>query len=275
MLGLRDAEIMEVTFEEGGRREGFGRTGELPGKMTLRECAEHVKRVFGLDTVKVFGDLEQTVSRAAVLPGSGKSMVDAALKTGADVMISGDLYCTVKGNLTVDEKFLKSVEAYMRRLVDAGIPIEKKCLNTDDAIALFQKYGMKDKEKLFHYRRVSKVNLYSIDDFEDYNYGFMVPNTSYLKYFALKLYDDGFVLMTPGQKTPKTIPPFAPQRKIFQVQKESMEWGEMLEIPTVGALNDYIVHKDVHDLILIQEALQEQKIAEIAREIAGHRERKP
>lgn len=99
-------------------------------------------------------------------------------------------------------------------------------------------------------------------------------NTSYLKYFDLKLYDDGFVLLMPGRREPKKLPPFAPQRKIFQVQKESMEWGEMLEIPTVGALNDYIVHKDIHDLILIQEALQEQKIAQIARQIAEHREKK-
>lgn len=195
-------------------------------------------------------------------------------KVGVHFAVSGGVYCTVKGNVRIDKAFLDKVKTYMRRLVDAGIPIEKQSLNTDDAITLFQKYGMKDKEKLFHYRRVSKVNLYSIDDFEDYNYGFMVPNTSYLKYFDLKLYDDGFVLLMPGRREPKKIPPFAPQRKIFQVQKESMEWGEMLEIPTVGALNDYIVHKDIHDLILIQEALQEQKIAQIARQIAEHREKK-
>lgn len=195
-------------------------------------------------------------------------------KVGVHFAVSGGVYCTVKGSLKLDEAFLGKVKTYMRQLVDEGIPIEKKTLNTDDAIALFQKYGMKDKEKLFHYRRVSKVNLYSIDDFEDYNYGFMVPDTSYLKYFDLKLYDDGFVLLTPGLKEPKVIPPFAPQKKIFQVQKESMEWGEMLDVPTVGALNDYIVHKDIHDLILIQEALQEQKIAEIAQQIAEHREKK-
>lgn len=90
MLGLGNAEIMEVTYDDGERKEGFGRTGELPRQMTLRECGEYVKKVFGLDTVKIFGDLEQKVSRAAILPGSGKSMVGAALKTGADVMISGD-----------------------------------------------------------------------------------------------------------------------------------------------------------------------------------------
>lgn len=195
-------------------------------------------------------------------------------RVGVHFAVSGGVYCTVKGSLVPDEEFLKQVKGYMRHLVEERIPIRKKSVNTDDAIMLFQKYGMKDKEKLFRYRRVSRVNIYSIDDFEDYYYGFMVPNTSYLQYFDLKLYDEGFVLLLPAQKEPEVIPEFAPQRKIFEVQRESMKWGEMLEVPTVGALNDYIVHKDIHDLILIQEALQEQKIAEIARRIAEDREKK-
>ena len=90
MLRLRDTEIMEVTYDDGSRQEGLGRTGELPGEMSLAECGRYVKQVFGLDTVRLFGNPEQKVSRAAVLPGSGKSLVDAALRTGADVMISGD-----------------------------------------------------------------------------------------------------------------------------------------------------------------------------------------
>ncbi|MEY8427678.1 Nif3-like dinuclear metal center hexameric protein [Lachnospiraceae bacterium 46-15] len=90
ILGLCDTEIMEVTYDNAGRREGFGRTGNLPGRMTLSECGRHVKQAFGLDTVRIFGNPEQRVMRAAVLPGSGKSLVDAALRTGADVLISGD-----------------------------------------------------------------------------------------------------------------------------------------------------------------------------------------
>lgn len=90
MLRLSETEILEVTFEEKERREGFGRTGKLPQPMTLQECGEYVKKVFHLDTVKIFGNLEQKIVRAAVLPGSGKSMVDAALHTGAEVLITGD-----------------------------------------------------------------------------------------------------------------------------------------------------------------------------------------
>lgn len=188
----------------------------------------------------------------------------------AHYAVGNGYYCTVKGRLKLDQSFLDRIKAYMEKLVAEKIPIKKKSINTDEAIALFRSYGMKDKEKLFHYRRVSRVNLYSIGDFEDYNYGYMVPDTSYLRYFDLKLYDDGFVLLMPNRKDPVTMPAFVSSRKIFEVQKESLEWGQRLEISTVGALNDYIVHQNIHDLILIQEALQEQKIAKIAEQIASN-----
>ena len=62
---------------------------------------------------------------------------------------------------------------------------------------LFHQYRMYDKERLFQYRRASRVNIYSIGNFEDYYYGYMVQNTGYIKYFDLKLYEDGFVLVLP------------------------------------------------------------------------------
>ncbi len=193
---------------------------------------------------------------------------DQIEKVGVHFSVSGGLYCTIKGNITLDEAFLERVKAYMQKLVKDQVPITKKSINTDDAISLFHTYEMKDKERLFRYRRVSKVNIYNLAGFEDYYYGFMVPNTSYLKYFDLALYDEGFVLRMPGRKDPEKVLPFDPQKKIFQVQKESMKWGQVMEVQTVGALNDYIVYKQIHDLVLIQEALQEKKIARIAHQIA-------
>jgi len=195
-------------------------------------------------------------------------------KVGIHFTVSDGYYCTVKGSVQLNREFLDKVKKYMRKLVADALPVSKISINTDDAIARFKKHEMKDKEKLFHYRRVSKVNIYSIGDFEDYFYGYMVSNTSYLKYFDLELFDKGFVLLLPNKQNPEKIQPFAPQKKIFQVQKESLEWGERLEVPTVGALNDYIVQKDIRELILIQEALQEMKIAEMAHEIAANHQKK-
>ena len=195
-------------------------------------------------------------------------------RVGIHFSVSSGYYCTVDGDVTLDQDFLDKVEARMRELVAQKVPINKKTIGTDDAIALFSQYGMKDKEKLFHYRRASKVNIYDMGGFEDYYYGYMIPDTSYLGAFSLHLYEDGFVLQMPQRKDPKTVPAFEPENKMFRVRKESLKWGEMLEIPTVGLLNDYIVHHGIHDLILIQEALQEKKIAEIAGKIAENPDKK-
>ena len=120
--------------------------------------------------------------------------------------IGAGYYFTISGKQQVDQQFLDQVKARMHQIVDANIPIMKRSVGTDEAIELFHKHGMYDKEKLFRYRRVSKVNIYSIENFEDYHYGFMACNTGYIKYFDLVLYKDGMVLMLPEAKTPGSDP---------------------------------------------------------------------
>ena len=131
----------------------------------------------------------------------------------------------------------------------------------------FKEQGMYDKVRLFQYRRVSSCNVYSIDHYEDYHYGYMVPSTGYIKCFDLILYSAGFVLQLPAMENPEELTPFEPKKKLFRVLKESDDWGKMLNVDTVGALNDVIAEDGFGDLMLVQEALQEKKIAEIAERI--------
>ncbi len=90
MLGLEDSKILEET-SSGECPEGIGRVAQLQEELRLKECAQFVKETFMLDNVKVFGDLEKTVKTIAVSPGSGKSMIGAALEKEADVLITGDI----------------------------------------------------------------------------------------------------------------------------------------------------------------------------------------
>lgn len=188
--------------------------------------------------------------------------------------LSNGYYCTLEGDLLLNEELLARIKEKMLELAGQAMPIEKRNVNTDEALAIFHAHKMYDKEKLFRYRRASRVNIYKLGNFEDYYYGYMVPDTSYLKYFELYLYDAGFVIQFPLQKQPDTVPPFKPQHKVFQVMKESVSWGDMLEVSTVGELNDCISGGGMQDLVMAQEALQERKIAEIARTIAEDRSRK-
>ena len=146
-------------------------------------------------------------------------------------------------------------------------------MNTDDAIALFHELGMTDKEKLFRYRRSSRVNIYVLDHYKDYFYGFMVPSTGYLRYYDLTVYEDGFVLLFPNENARK-VAPFVPSGKLFYALKTSREWGRMLEIDTVGALNDVIAAGRMQEIVLTQEALFEERIGRLADRIAGEGGRK-
>ena len=95
----------------------------------------------------------------------------------------------------------------------------------------------------------------------------MAPSTGKLGVFDLFMYDEGFVLQLPTKEEPQKVPEFMPQKKLFNVLKESTRWAEMLDISTVGALNEHITKGDMSSLMLAQEALQEQKIVELVKKI--------
>ena len=183
--------------------------------------------------------------------------------------VDNGFYCTVEGEAKKDEKFLEKVAMQMEILNRKKLRIRKRSVPTDEAISLFKQYEMPDKEMLFEYRRSSAVNLYNLDGFEDYFYGYMVAHTGYLKYFKLIPYGEGFVLAMPGRTEPKVVKKFQPVDQLFRVLKESEEWGKTQGISTVGELNDKITHSDFREFILVQEAMQEKKIAQIAENIAS------
>ncbi len=239
----------------------------------LRELRKKVKRNCAISFVTTSEEIGiQTYRRSmclmlvkAVHDVGGQDQVK---KVRIHYSVSKGYYCTVEGNLKLDQAFLDQVEEYMKHMVEQRMPIKKRSISTDNAVDLFEKYGMTDKAKLFEYRRSSSVNIYRMNEFEDYYYGYMVPDAGYLKYFKLYLLEEGFVLQMPEASSPKKVPDFEPQMKLFQVLKESTRWGDMQNIENVGDLNERITKGDEHEAILVQEALQEKKIAEIATMIA-------
>lgn len=90
-MHLSEREVLEITFEDEISKEGIGRIGFLEKEMTLRECADYVKEVFDLESIRMFGDGGRKVKKAAIVPGSGKDYVSHAVKMGADVLITGDI----------------------------------------------------------------------------------------------------------------------------------------------------------------------------------------
>ena len=180
---------------------------------------------------------------------------------------------TIGDRLKLDNKAINSIKECMDTLVEKDIPIIKSSVKTEAAEEMFYERGMLDKARLFKYRRSSRVNLYNLDGVFDYFYGFMAPSTGMLKYFELEEYEDGFVILFPGKESRK-VHPLNTSGKLFETLNSSRAWSKMLGIGTIGELNDAIAAGKGQDIILLQEALMEEKIGSIAAQIVEDRDKK-
>ena len=184
------------------------------------------------------------------------------------------VYCSVHGGIRVTDEFARHVDLEMRKLRDRNAPITKKTYPIDDAIELFKRQGMHDKERLFHYRRGSTINVYNMEGYYDYFYGYMLPSAGYVNLFEVKAYSGGLLMILPRQENPLALEPFVEEKSLFEQLLLSTKWGDLVNISTVGDLNDAICGGSISDMILVQEALQERRIGEIAAQIFAKKETK-
>lgn len=174
--------------------------------------------------------------------------------------LSKGLYCDIKGDFVITQEFLNDVKELMRADVKKNLPIKKQGMKTSEAIKLFKKFGMEDKTQLFKYRISSYVNVYSIEGYYDYFYGYMAANTGILKTFDIFQYDKGFVLQLPTKENPEIVPEFAPQAKLFNVLMERSEWADMLGVDTVASLNKHIIAGILIHLFLFRKHYRSRRL---------------
>ena len=174
---------------------------------------------------------------------------------------------------SVTEHDIDRIVCSMYSFVEKDLTITKHSAKTQYAEQLFKEKGLHDKERLLHYRRSSRVNLYELDGVVDYFYGFMAPSTGMLKYFDIVPYESGFVLLFPGANS-RSVEPLVTSNKLFHTLDDSREWSKMLGIGTIGSLNDAIAAGRGQEIMLLQEALMEQKIGNLAAQIASDDKKK-
>jgi uridine kinase len=181
----------------------------------------------------------------------------------------GGYFCQVQGREPFSAEELAQIEARMRQMVDADEPIRKSRVPLSEAIALFSARNDEDKVRLLSRRRKSYLALYDLRGFRDYFHGYMVPSTGYLTVFSLQTYPPGFVLRFPRTNPPMQLQPVVDYKKLVTVFREYGEWMSLMGVRDVGRLNEVIASERAREVILVAEALHEQRVARIAEEIAS------
>lgn len=244
---------------------------EIDGK--IQELMKRVSRDCELKFITYEDDIgHKTYVRSAIMlmmkAIKDVAGMETAINTKVEFTIGAGYYCGFRNGMKMDAATIEKVKDRMGELADMDLLVTKKAYPADDAVALFRELGMKDKVSLFRYRRSSNINVYCLGDYYDYYYGYMLPSTGYIKYFDLFPYEDGMILLLPDKADPEKLPEFVPKKKLFQTLMVTGEWSREMGIDTVGDLNDQICQGNISDMVLVQEALQERRIGEIARDIA-------
>lgn len=172
----------------------------------------------------------------------------------------------------VTDAELEQLSREMRRLVEVDVPIRRHLIAYEDAVRLFEEQGMRHTAALLHHRSGSRVAIHMCGDVVDLSHGPLLPRTGILRYFELHRLAPGFVLRYPSQKTPTRISPYKHSDLLFSIYQEYKEWGEILNVSSVGSLNKKVLDGEIADFIRVNEALQEKRIGEIADEIASKRD---
>ncbi|MBP3274577.1 MAG: nucleoside kinase [Butyrivibrio sp.] len=250
-----DDRIAAVTFN--GKIRELMKTVKKDGVLSFITFKDNI----GFKTMRRTGLM---ILIKSVIDVTGGSKNGVSLK--AEFTIGNGLYCTIRG-INVTKELVKKISDRYAEILDAALPITKKVYPIDEAIEIFRKQGMDDKVRLLKYRRSSEINVYKLDGFYDYFYGYMLPNTSYIEKFKVQKYHDGILLTLPTRQNTKKLIVSEPREKLFKTMMLSSDWGSMMGVENVGDLNNMICSGRIGDMILVQEALQERRIGEIAMDI--------
>ncbi|MFZ2362538.1 MAG: nucleoside kinase [Anaerolineae bacterium] len=188
-------------------------------------------------------------------------------------MTFGGLFCHVATRAPFTPAELQGLEDRMHELVAANLPILRIELPIGQAIAEFRARGDEEKASLLAAAVASgkrEVAIYQLGLYRNHFHGYMAPSTGYLRWFDLIHYPPGFVLHYPRRQEPTLLSPFQDVPRLGQVFQEYRDWLERIGVQNLPALNRTIEDGRIREVVLVAEALHEQRIAAIASAIAMH-----
>ena len=184
---------------------------------------------------------------------------DAVIKMNCTVGAS--VYLQVTG---AEDFSVERLKEHVRSVVEQDIPLLRRRVPLQDAIAHFREDGQDDKARLLSWRKFDYFDEYSYEDFADYYYGEMMPSTGYLQVWDIREADGGFLFVYPDSKDPDTVAKYLDSPNFFRVFSEGERWGELMECETVADLNDLTTSGRIRELIRVNEALHEKRYSQIA-----------
>ena len=188
-------------------------------------------------------------------------------KIRVNYQLAYSMFCSID-NMEVTTEILTNVENEMRKIIAENLPIIQKKLTRKEAEELYAKEDSSRGRLQLDLENNEDINMYYCEDYYNYIYEDIAISTGITKIFDLVQYDDGFLLRYPSSSNPNTLPPYQETKKLHWALDEYNDIHKILDVTTIYKLNNIIKHGNIKNLIMLEEALHEKKIAQIADKIA-------
>ena len=191
-------------------------------------------------------------------------------KIRVNYQLAHAMFCTIE-NMEVTDEILENVQKEMREIVDKNLPITNKAMTRKEAEKLYEKDNSSKGRLQLDLEENEIINMYYCEDYYNYIYEDIAVNTGIVKVFELMKYDDGFLLRYPSSSDPFILQEYQETKKLLWALDEYNDIHKILDVSTVYKLNSIIKNGNIKNLIMLEEALHEKKIAGIADKIADNK----
>jgi len=181
--------------------------------------------------------------------------------------ISKGFYCEIDKDSPLSPSEVLNIAEKMRQIIKKDVKFIRQQFPTEEVIKKFEANDFPEKAKLFKTSSSLFTSIYKLENQIDYFYGYLVPSTGYLKVFDLLPYYQGMLLRFPSQNEPEALGEIIEQSKLFDIVQEYKEWSEIINIPTIGSINEAVLNNKNGELIKVTEALHAKKVSQIADQI--------
>ena len=187
--------------------------------------------------------------------------------------LSSSMFCEID-NAIVTEEMMQNVKEKMQEIIDKNLEIKKVEMSKEEAKIFIEKENTGIGKIQLENKQKDEVSFYFCEDYYNYFYGVMPISTGYIKLFDIMKYQSGFLIRYPSKEEPNQIKPYQEGKKLLATLKEYDDINEILGISTLSQLNEKIRNGEGKEIILLSEALHENKISQIADKISQDRKKR-
>lgn len=184
--------------------------------------------------------------------------------------LPNSMFCEIE-NTEITEELAQKLNDQMHEIAQKDLPIKQVIMTREQAEEFYQKNDVSKGRLQLDLEDNQEIYMYYCEDYYNYCYGTIANRTGVTKIFEIIKYEDGFLVRYPSSDKPEQLPKLIQTKKLSWALNEYDDIHKILDVNTVYKLNMAIEQDTIKDIIMLDEALHEKKIANIADKIAKNR----